>query len=619
MNRNPLRWFEQLIDPIIPGPAEQPDRLWAFFGVQIRQVRGLLALYFLLIVADALLDALVPFFIGHLINVLTSTPREELLAVAGPTLIGMAIVMLVIRPAVFLAGFALGRLGIEPGWTYRLRWQFYARVAGQSLGFFQNDFAGRLANRVLQTGGGVRQAVSSFIQAVIYMVFYGLSSVALIAAQDWRMATPIGAWFLIYLLILRLFLPRQRVRSQAASEGRSTLMGKIVDSYGNIATLRLFGEKKREDANVSAAIREANVLFQAERRLQLGFSACLSVLSACTVTATGAIGIWLWIGGTLEIGSFAMAMTLVMSLVRASNWIAWEIAGIMENVGIVQEGMESITAPLTMQDAPDARPFEFRSGEIRFENVRFGYGRNLPALDNVSLTIRPGEKVGLVGRSGAGKSTLVNLLLRFNAVESGRILVDGQDVASVQQEGLRRHIAMVTQDTSLLHRSIRDNILYGRPEASEAELLAAIRLARAEAFIVDLSDWKGRKGLDAHVGERGVKLSGGQRQRIAIARVILKNAPILVLDEATSALDSEVEAAIQESLVTLMEGRTVIAIAHRLSTLQIMDRIVVLDAGRVIEDGTHAELMARGGLYAELWARQVGGFIVEPKRMMAGE
>jgi ATP-binding cassette subfamily B multidrug efflux pump len=525
--------------------------------------------------------------------------------------------MLIIRPAIFFAGYALSRLGIEPGWQNRLRWQFYARLAGQSLGFFQSDFAGRLANRVMQAGGAVRQAVSSLIQAVIYMLFYGLSSVALVMAQDWRMAAPIGLWFIAYIAVLRFFLPQQRQRSQAVSEGRSVLMGKIVDAYGNIATLKLFGEKARDDAHISAAVREATVLFHAERRIHLGFSACLTALSAITVTATAAIGISLWLNHSLEIGAFVMAMTLVMSLVRASNWIAWEIAGIMENVGIVQEGMESISAPLLMQDPPAAVPFEMGAGDIRFEHVNFGYDRHLPVLRDVSLHIRPGEKLGLVGRSGAGKSTLVNLLLRFNSPESGRIVVDGQDIATVRQETLRRSIAMVTQDTSLLHRSIRDNILYGRPEATEGELEAAIRQARAERFITQLVDWKGRQGLDAHVGERGVKLSGGQRQRIALARVMLRNAPILVLDEATSALDSEVEAAIQESLVELMAGKTVIAIAHRLSTLQIMDRLVVLDEGRVVEDGTHGELLVKGGLYADLWSRQSGGFIVEPKRAKA--
>lgn len=609
------RFLENLVDPIAPGPAQQPRGLWAFFRVQTEGVRGLLLLYLLLVVADAIIDTVVPFFIGQLVNLLAKTPRDALFAAAWPMLLGMACVILILRPLIFIAGFSLTRLGIEPGWQYRMRWQYYTRLAGQSLGFFQNDFAGRIANRVMQTGGAVRQAVASVIQAIVYIIFYGLSSAALIAAQDWRLALPIGAWFCLYLLILKTFLPHQRARSQAASEGRSMVMGKVVDAFGNIATLKLFGDKDRDDAYMSAAMREATGYFHAQQRLQLAFSACLHGLSALTMTVTGALGLYLWSIGAIEVGGFAMTMTLVVSLVRASGWIAWEVAGIMENVGIVQEGMESIAAPLAGQDAPEAVEFDYRAGEIRFEHVSFGYGRGLPVLDDISITIHPGEKIGLVGRSGAGKSTLVNLLLRFNLAEKGRILVDEQDIAQLKQESLRRSIAMVTQDTALLHRSIRDNVLYGRPGAGENELQAAIHRAKADGFIADLEDWKGRKGLDAHVGERGVKLSGGQRQRIAIARVMLRNAPILVLDEATSALDSEVEAAIQDSLVELMAGKTVIAIAHRLSTLKIMDRLVVLDEGRVVENGTHAELLARGGLYADLWSRQVGGFIIEPKRM----
>jgi ATP-binding cassette, subfamily B, multidrug efflux pump len=420
---------------------------------------------------------------------------------------------------------------------------------------------------------------------------------------------PVILWFAGYLVLLRVLVPRMRDRSKEVSEARSALTGRIVDSYTNILTVKLFARAREEDAYVRDAVDSHTGMFYRSLRLNTLFSLCLSSLNAMLVTGTAGVAIFLWTRGTVEVGTVAMALPLAWQIVSVAGWVAYQITSIFENIGVVQEGMMTIARPIALTDRPDAAALTVTRGEIRFEDVRFGYGRETGVIEDLTLTVRPGEKIGLIGRSGAGKSTLVNLLLRFFDLEGGRILIDGQDIAAVTQESLRAQISMVTQDTSLLHRSIRDNIRYGRPQAAEAEIVAAARLAHADEFIGELEDWRGRRGLDAHVGERGVKLSGGQRQRVAIARVILKDAPILVLDEATSALDSEVEAAIQSSLGTLMAGKTVIAIAHRLSTIARMDRLIVLDHGRIVEQGTHRELLALGGHYAALWHRQSGGFI----------
>jgi ATP-binding cassette subfamily B multidrug efflux pump len=602
--------LERLVDPIVPPDARTPPaRLWPFLAANLQGVRGPLLIVLVFSILDAVFDAILPYFLGRVLTMLATIPREELIDEGWPVFMAMLATLLFIRPVIYVAGYAFARVGVEPGWQSRMRWQFFTRIVGQSLSFFQNDFAGRIANRVMQSGGAIRQATMSTINALIYMVSYALGAIGLIGAQDWRMAIPILVWFAAYIALLTAFLPHQRARSQAASEGRSMLMGRIVDAFGNIQTLKLFGDRRRDDAHMEEAVREANALFQAQQRLQVGFTFSLVMLAALTISATASIGVTLFARGAIEIGAFAMTMTLVLTLLRASNWIAWEIAGIMENIGIVQEGMESIAAPVALLDRPDARALVVSAGEVAFDQVTFGYGRALPVVHQISFTVRAGEKVGLVGRSGVGKSTLVNLLMRFHDPDSGRILIDGQDIGGVTQESLRRQIAMVTQDTALLHRSIAENIAYGRPEADFRAIRHAAEEAHAAGFIPELSDWKGRRGYDAHVGERGVKLSGGQRQRIALARVILKDAPILVLDEATSALDSEVEQAIQENLERLMEGKTVIAIAHRLSTLQIMDRLIVLEDGRILEEGSHAALLAAGGLYADLWTRQSGGFI----------
>ena len=615
-----FHFFERSLKPTgVPDTAEPPGGLVAFYWHFARQAKPLFAGLFAVGFAVALIEVTIPVFIGKVVTLVTASKPEELLATAWPWLLGMAGVLLVLRPAASTTQHLLMNQAIAANVSNRIRWQNHWHVSRQSWSFFQNDFAGRIATRVMQTGPAIRESLVSLLTAVWFILIYGTSSLILLASADRWLALPVLLWFAGYIVMLRVFVPRMQNKSKVMSEARSMLTGRIVDTYTNIVTVKLFARAREEDGYVREAIDYHTDRFHESLRLNTLFALTLTVLNSLLVTTTGAFALVLWRHGYVGVGTVAMALPMTMQIISASGWVAWQITDIFENIGVVQEGMLTIARPHTLIDKPDARTLKVSRGEIHFENIRFGYGRETGLIDNLTLDVRPGEKIGLVGRSGAGKSTLVNLLLRFFDLEGGRILIDGQDIAGVSQESLRAHISMVTQDTSLLHRSIRDNIRYGRPDASEADIVAAAQMAHAQEFILELEDWKGRRGYDAHVGERGVKLSGGQRQRIAIARVILKNAPILVLDEATSALDSEVEAAIQSSLGTLMQGRTVIAIAHRLSTIAQMDRLIVLDHGRIVEEGSHAELLRRKGHYAALWRHQSGGFIDSSVPQQAAE
>jgi ATP-binding cassette subfamily B multidrug efflux pump len=561
----------------------------------------------------AALDTVIPLFIGKLVSLMEAPDRVAAVREEWPMLAGMVALVLIVRPLVLLFDIAIRHTVLIPGATSLIRWQSHWHVIRQSWPFFQNDFAGRIANRVMQTAHALRESVMASIRAVWYIGAYGVMACALMAMADWRLGVPTLLWFASYLVFLRHFVPRMRDLARESSEARSLVMARVVDSYTNILTVKLFARLADEDAYVRESIDEHRAAMSRHMKLITRFHFCLTVMNAALLVATAAIGIWLWAQGAVGAGIVAASLPLSWQLANVAGWVSWEVTAIFENVGVVQEGMQSIAVPHSGVDRPGAQPLEVSRGEIRFENVTFAYGRRdaKPVLDKFLLQIQPGERVGLVGRSGAGKSTIVNLLLRFFEPEKGRILIDEQDIAYATQESLRAAVGMVTQDTSLLHRSIAANIRYGRPHASDEEVVAAARKAQAHAFILGLEDWKNRVGYEAHVGERGVKLSGGQRQRIALARVILKDAPILVLDEATSALDSEVELAIQEQLLGLMEGKTVIAIAHRLSTIARMDRLVVIEQGRIVESGTHEELLRLGGHYEKLWRHQSGGFLAD--------
>jgi ATP-binding cassette, subfamily B, multidrug efflux pump len=614
-------WFETRIDPFARNEpiTRPPDKLVPFFWHYLRPVWWAFALLTLATLILAGLEVAVMAFVARIVDLMKDAKSPEtFFADHAGELIFMTVLALVLRPIMSAIADLLKQQLIQGPVNIRTRWLAHRYVLRQSLGFFQNDFAGRVATRVIQVGPAVRDVAANICDVVVWVVVHWIGALLLFFQADWRLAIPLLIWLAGYIVALIYFVPRIEKRSAEMSEARSMLTGRIVDSYTNMATVKLFAHTEREDEYARGAFTEFLDRYKQQLRLNSIMEVALWTLNGIVLVGTTWLAIWLWSKGLVTIGAIALVTGLIIRLMNMSGWFMWTLAGIFDNIGVVQESMMAISRPLDVIDKPQAPTLAVPKGEIRFEHVSFHYGRvqrlestRGSVIENMSLVIKPGEKVGLVGRSGAGKSTMVNLLLRFYDLESGRILIDGQDIAGVAQDTLRANIGMVTQDTSLLHRSVLDNILYGRPEAGEAAAIAAAKRAQAHEFILGLEDQRGRKGYSAHVGERGVKLSGGQRQRIAIARVLLKDAPILILDEATSALDSEVEAAIQDQFQNLMAGKTVIAIAHRLSTIAAMDRLIILDKGRIVEDGSHAELIARGGLYADLWARQSGGFLAK--------
>lgn len=603
-------WFERRLNAFPDDQPTMPPRsLVAFCVHYTKGVWGWLSLMAVFTALIAVMEVSLFGFLGNIVDWLSSESPETFLESQGGKLGFIAFIVLVLLPLTVGIHSLLLHQTLLGNYPMRIRWLIHRYLLGQSISYFQNEFSGRISAKVMQTALSVRETIMKLFDVLNYVIVYFIGTLILAASADWRLMLPFIGWLLTYAAILSYFIPKLRRASEAQADARSLMTGRVVDTYTNIATVKLFSHDTREENHA----RDAFFAFQKTVHKQMRLISLVSFgvyASNCLLLfVVGALGLYLWIHGAVLVGAVAVSIGLVLRLNGMAQWIMWEMSALFENIGIVEDGINSIARPRLIEDKPDAKQLIVTKGEIRFENIGFHYGKGKGVISNLNLTILPGQKVGIVGRSGAGKSTLVNLLLRFFDVEDGRISIDGQNIADVTQESLRANIGMVTQDTALLHRSLRENIIYGRPDASHDEVLAAVSDAEAADFIDQLRDHSGNSGYDAQVGERGARLSGGQRQRIAIARVMLKDAPILILDEATSALDSEAEFAIQENLMRLMEGKTVLAIAHRLSTIAAMDRLIIMEKGVIVEDGTHDELLAQNGIYAKLWSRQTGGVL----------
>ncbi len=605
-----FKFLENLVDPYASYEESDtpPTKLFPFMWEYSKPFKAVFAFTAVMSLVVASVEVGLIYYMGRVVDLLGGDPAQ-VWAEYGTELIVMAVLILTVRPLLQIMDVALLNNTILPNFGTLIRWRAHKHVLRQSVGWFENDFAGRIANRIMQTPPAAGEVVFQVFDAISFSLAYLIGAAILLATSDPRLLLPLLVWFALYSLLISWTVKRVGPASKAASDARSTVTGRVVDAYSNIHSVKMFAHHDRELEYAKDAIEATRITFQKEMRIFTIMDVMLVTLNGVLIVGVVGWAIMLWMDGSASVGVVAAATALTLRLNSMTGWIMWALTSFFRQLGVVAEGMETIAQPITLIDALDAKPLQLDKGRIELKGLTHHYGRTSGGLDAVDLVIEPGQKIGLIGRSGAGKSTLVKLLLRFYNPENGQILIDGQDVLKVTQDSLRMNIGMVQQDSSLLHRSVRDNMLYGRPDATEADIIAAATQAEAHTFIQDLADPEGRRGYDAQVGERGVKLSGGQRQRVTLARVILKNAPILLLDEATSALDSEVEAAIQDTLYGMMKGKTVIAIAHRLSTIAQMDRILVLDAGKIVEDGDHDALLAQGGLYSDFWIRQSGGFL----------